>query len=130
MGDADPQAERHQSERGRLLAEVSNRMVQLHKEFYGKGPTKARTYLQDDLLVVLMRGGFTKVEETLRLAGRGADVIEQRTAFQEVMHQRYAAMVEEVMGRKVIGFMSGSQQDPDMLAEVFVLAPTDMAPEQ
>ena len=42
----------------------------LHKEFYGKGPTKARTYLQDDVVLVLLRGGYTRVEETLMRDGR------------------------------------------------------------
>ena len=46
------------------LANISRRIVQLHKEFYGKGPTKAKTYYSDDLVVVLMRGGYTKVEDT------------------------------------------------------------------
>jgi hypothetical protein len=45
--------------------------------------------------------------------------------FQEVMRDRFEAVVEQATGRKVIGFMSGNQQDPDMICEVFVLAPTD-----
>ena len=60
------------------LARVSTRIVQLHKDFYGRGPEKAKTYFQDDLVVVLMRGGFTKVEETLLQEGRGDSVIQQR----------------------------------------------------
>jgi uncharacterized protein YbcI len=121
-----PHPEALAEDRGRMLAEVSNRIVGLHKEFYGKGPTKAKTYYQGDLLVVLLRGGFTRVEETLRAAGRGANVIEQRMAFQEVMRDRYKEVIEEATGRRVVGFMSGSQQDPDMLAELFVLEPSDL----
>lgn len=70
----------------------------------------------------LLRGGFTRVEQTLREAGHGEDVIRQRMAFQDVMRERFTAVVEEATGRRVIGFMSGNQQDPDMICEVFVLA--------
>jgi uncharacterized protein YbcI len=53
-------------------------------------------------------------------------VIEQRTQFQELMRERFEAVIEGATGRRVIGFMSGNQQDPDMMCEVFVLAPTDL----
>jgi hypothetical protein len=53
-------------------------------------------------------------------------VIEQRMAFQEVMRQRFEAVVQHATGRAVIGFMSGNQQEPDMICEVFVLSPTDL----
>jgi uncharacterized protein YbcI len=56
---------------GSVMANISRRIVGLHKEFYGKGPNKARTYLQDDMVLVLMRGGFARVEETLMREGRG-----------------------------------------------------------
>ena len=46
--------------------------------------------------------------------------------FQDVMRDRFEAVVEKATGRKVIGFMSGNQQDPDMICEVFVLAPTEL----
>src|SRR3712207_3515785 len=109
----------HQS----ALATISNRVVRLHKEYYGKGPTKAKTYVSDDLVVVLLRGGFTKVEETLLEEGRGAAVIQQRMEFQDVMQGRFSEVIQEELGREVIGFMSGSHQEPDLIAEIFVLAP-------
>lgn len=115
--------------RGDVLTVVSDRIVALLKDFYGKGPTRAKTYYQDDLVVCLLRGGFTRVEETLREAGRGDEVIQQRMAFQEVMRGRFQAVIERATGRRVIGFMSGNQQQPDMLCEVFVLAPTDLLDE-
>lgn len=110
-------------QRGAALARISNRIVQLHKEYYGRGPTKAKTYFQDDLVVVLMRGGFTKVEQTLLEAGRGDSVISQRMAFQEAMRPRLKEVIEEELGRKVSGFMSGSHQEPDLLGEMFILEP-------
>jgi uncharacterized protein YbcI len=115
--------------RGEILTAVSDGIVALFKEFYGKGPTRAKTYYEDDLVVCLLRGGFTRVEETLRDAGRGHEVILQRMAFQDVMRDRFEAVIQEATGRRVIGFMSGNQQDPDMLCEIFVLAPSDLVDE-
>lgn len=111
---------------GDVLTAISDGLVTLLKEYYGRGPTQAKSYFQDDLVVCILRGGFTRVEETLVEGGRGAAVIDQRMEFQELMRDRFEAVVEEVTGRKVIGFMSGNQQDPDMMCEVFILAPTDL----
>jgi uncharacterized protein YbcI len=114
---------------GDILTAISDGMVALLKEFYGRGPTRAKTYYDDDLVVCVLRGGFSRVEQTLLEGGRGASVIQQRIEFQEVMRERFEAVVERATGRRVIGFMSGNQQDPDMLCEVFVLAPTDLVDE-
>ncbi|MDA0171314.1 DUF2294 domain-containing protein [Solirubrobacter taibaiensis] len=111
---------------GDVLTAVSDGMVALLKEFYGRGPTQAKTYYYDDLVVCVLRGGFTRVEQTLLDGGRGHAVIEQRMAFQEVMRERFTAVIEHATGRPVIGFMSGNQQEPDMICEVFVLSPTDL----
>ena len=73
-------------------------------------------------MVCLLRGGFTPVEQTLLEGGHGEDVIRQRMAFQDVMRERFEQVVEAATGRRVVGFMSGNQQDPDMICEVFVLA--------
>ena len=82
------------------LARVSTWIVQLHKDFYGRGPEKAKTYFQDDLVVVLMRGGFTKVEETLLQEDRGDSVIQQRRDFQAAMRPRFKEVIEEELGRR------------------------------
>ena len=113
-----------EADQGTRLGRISTRIVGLHKQYYGKGPTKARTYHSGDLVVCLLRGGFNRVEETLRQEGRGQSVIDQRREFQEAMAERFKAVVEEEMGRPVIGFISGSQQNPDLLAELFVLSPS------
>jgi len=105
---------------------ISDGLVALLKEYYGRGPERTRTYVSDDLVVCLLRGGFTRVEQTLLESGHGGDVIRQRMVFQDVMRDRFEAVVEQATGRKVIGFMSGNQQDPDMICEVFVLAPTEL----
>lgn len=111
---------------GEELTAISDGLVALLKEFYGRGPTQAKSYYQDDLVVCVLRGGFTRVEETLRDGGRGDAVIEQRMQFQELMRARFEEVVEKATGRHVIGFMSGNQQEPDMMCEVFILDPTDL----
>lgn len=112
--------------RGDVLTAISDGIVGLLKEFYGRGPTRAKSYFEDDLVVCLLRGGFTRVEQTLLEGGRGQAVIEQRMEFQELMRERFVAVVESATSRRVIGFMSGNQQLPDIMCEVFILAPTDL----
>jgi uncharacterized protein YbcI len=114
------------AQRGEILTAISDGMVALLKEFYGRGPTRTKTYYEDDLVVCLLRGGFSRVEKTLLDGGRGHAVIQQRMAFQEVMRARFEEVIEQATGRPVIGFMSGNQQDPDMICEVFILAPSDL----
>ena len=111
---------------GDVLTAISDGLVALLKEFYGRGPTGAKSYYQDDLVVCVLRGGFSRVEETLFDGGRGNAVIQQRMEFQEVMRKRFESVIEDATGRRVIGFMSGNQQDPDLMCEVFILAPTDL----
>ena len=111
---------------GAARTKISDGMVALLKDFYGVGPTQTKTYFHDDLVVCLMRGGFTRVEQTLLEGGRTSAVIQQRMEFQEVMRDRFVEVIEGATGRRVVGFMSGNQQDPDMICEVFVLAPTDL----
>jgi uncharacterized protein YbcI len=93
----------------------------LLKAYYGRGPEQAKTYVTDNLVVCVLRGGLTPVEQTLLEGGHRDDVIRQRMAFQQVMRERFEQVVEGATGRRVIGFMSGNQQDPDMICEVFVL---------
>jgi uncharacterized protein YbcI len=109
-----------------VLTAISDGLVALLKEFYGRGPTRAKSYFEDDLVVCVLRGGFSRVEQTLLDGGRGAAVINQRMEFQEVMRKRSEAVIEDATGQRVIGFMSGNQQEPDMMCEVFILAPTDL----
>jgi uncharacterized protein YbcI len=114
---------------GDVLTAISDGMVGLLKEFYGRGPTRTKTYYEDDLVVCLLRGGFSRVEQTLLEGGRGSSVIQQRMDFQDLMRERFQAVIEGATGRQVIGFMSGNQQDPDIMCEVFILDPTDLIEE-
>ena len=111
---------------GAVRTAISDGMVALLKEYYGVGPTQAKTYYLDDLVVCLLRGGFTRVEQTLLEGGQTSAVITQRMEFQEVMRPRFISVIEDATGQRVVGFMNGNQQDPDMICEVFVLAPTDL----
>ena len=111
---------------GDVLTAISDGMVALLKEFYGHGPTRTKSYYADDLVVCVLRGGFSRVEQTLLDGGRGRAVIQQRMEFQELMRIRFEEVIEHATGRRVIGFMSGNQQHPDMMCEVFILAPTDL----
>jgi uncharacterized protein YbcI len=111
---------------GAARTAISDGMVALLKEYSGVGPTQTKTYYHDDLVVCLMRGGFTRVEQTLLEGGRTSAVIQQRMEFQEVMRARFTGVIEQATGRRVVGFMSGNQQSPDMICEVFVLEPTDL----
>ena len=114
---------------GEILTAISDGIVALLKEFYGRGPTRAKSYYEDDLVVCVLRGGFTRVEQTLLEGGRGSAVIQQRMAFQDLMRERFEAVIQNATGRRVIGYMSGNQQQPDMMCEVFILAPTDLIDE-
>jgi uncharacterized protein YbcI len=111
-------------EHGDILTAISEGLVALLKEYYGHGPTRVKSYFEDDLVVCLLRGGYSRVEQTLLDGGRGTAVIEQRMQFQDLMREQFEGVVESATGRNVIGFMSGNQQDPDMMCEVFILAPT------
>jgi uncharacterized protein YbcI len=110
---------------GAIFAEISRSLVRLHKECYGKGPTKARTYASGDLVVCILEGGFTAGERTLRAHGREDAVIEQREAFQDALRYRFIETVEELVGRKVVTFISGVDPHTETSAELFVLESPD-----
>src|SRR5881392_3173207 len=112
------------SARGEVLAKVSTGLVQLHSRYYGKGPTKAKTYLVNDTVICLLRGGFTTVERTLIDDGNVDAVYDIRRSFQGAMEGHFTGVVEEVMGRRVVAYMSQIHQDPDLAVELFVLEPT------
>lgn len=114
---------------GEVLTAISEGIVALLKEYYGRGPTRAKSYYEDDLVVCVLRGGFSRVEQTLVDGGRGSAVIQQRMEFQDLMRERFEAVIEEATGQRVIGFMSGNQQDPDIMCEVFILEATDLVDE-
>jgi len=115
--------EAQQDHRGPLLAAISNTIVGLHKRYYGKGPTKARSYFIDDILVCVLRGGLTRAELTLAANGRAEAVARQRREVQEAVREEFTGAIEDLVGRRVVAFMSTVHTDPDLEIEIFVLEP-------
>jgi uncharacterized protein YbcI len=109
---------------GPLLAEVTNAVVRLHRSHYGKGPTRSKSYLLDDVLVCVMGDVFTTVERTLVEAGEQARVRETRLAFQDAMRDDFIDAVEQIVGRRVLGSTSQVLVDADVAIEVFLLEPS------
>jgi uncharacterized protein YbcI len=110
---------------GRVLAEITNAIVRLHRTHYGKGPTRSKSYLIDDVLICVMREIFTTVERTLIDAGEDDMVRQTRLAFQEAMQDTFKSAIEEILGRPVLGITSQVLIDRDTAIEVFVLGPDD-----
>jgi uncharacterized protein YbcI len=109
------------SSRGELLTNISNALVRLHKEYYGKGPTKSKTFIVDDTVLCVLKGGFTPVERTLIDSGREEAVREIRHAFQQAMSTRFKEVIESTLDRKVIAYLSQVHMDPEVSIEVFIL---------
>jgi uncharacterized protein YbcI len=110
---------------GALRSAISQAVVRIHAEHYGKGATQAKTYAWDNLLVTVLRDVLTTAERTLVAVGRTDTVREVRTTFQFTMEQTFCAAVERLTGRRVLSFMS--QVDPvnGLGVEVFVLEPLE-----
>lgn len=103
-----------------LLSAISREMVKAMKTFYGRGPTKAKSYLVDDLLFVVMRGGTLEAEKTLLEAGEGDTVRTFRQRFENVMAERLIGTVEQLTERKVVTYQSQVLFEPNVVVEMFV----------
>ena len=106
---------------GELLGRVSRELVHALKRSYGKGPTKAKSYLCDDILLVAMEGGLLPAENTMIERGRNDLVREFRQQYENELAGTFTAVVEEITGRKVLNYQSQIMFDPDMIFELFVL---------
>src|SRR4051812_31348005 len=104
------------------LAAGANEIVRLKAQYYGKGPTEAKGYLNDETLVVVLKGGLTTVERTLLDAGDDGLVRTVRLRFQQVMEQNFIDAVQRMTGRRVLTYMSQIVFDPDYCFEFFVLS--------
>jgi uncharacterized protein YbcI len=109
------------SNQGGLRAELANAMVGLKKEFYGKGPTAAKAYLNDNYVFCVLEGGLTRNEETLLEAGQDDLVRNYRLRFQEAMTATTVEAVERLTGQKVIGYHSQITFRPARGYEIFAL---------
>jgi uncharacterized protein YbcI len=108
---------------GSHASAISNSVRQLVAEYTGRGPTRARTSIRDNLVVVLLEDTLTKGERRLVAKGRDMRVLDYRAEFQAAMREDAIASIEELTGRKVMAFMSANHIDPDLAAELFVLEP-------
>ena len=106
---------------GRLNAAISNRVVQITRDYIGRGPTKARTYLNGSVVVVVLEDALTKAERSLARAGKEQLVLQVRHEFQRTMRDDLTASIQELTGRGVVAFMSDNHVEPDMAVEIFVL---------
>ena len=104
-----------------LGGRISRAMVGMKKDFYGKGPTKAKTFINDEYVFVVMEGGLTRNEETLLAAGHKDLVRAYRLRFEEAMTDTTVRAVEEILGRKVLTYHSQILFDPERAIEIFVL---------
>jgi uncharacterized protein YbcI len=104
-----------------VRAKISNAMVGLKKDFYGKGPTKAKTFLNDNYVFCVMEGGLTRNETTLIARGHEDLVRNYRLRFQEAMENPTVEAVQRITGRKVIGYHSQIVFNPERAFEIFVL---------
>jgi uncharacterized protein YbcI len=117
-----PQTSEAEARHGEELAEVTNGIVRLFSEYYGRGPTRAKSYILDDAYVVtVLRDTLTTVERTLADTGHGDQVRAVRLTFQEAMADTFKAVVEEALGRRVVAYHSQLLIDADMGFELFVL---------
>jgi uncharacterized protein YbcI len=112
-----------QHPRGSLNAAMSNLVVRLLSEYTGRGPTQARTYIQDDLISVVLRDSLTKGERSLVADGHTEHVLQTRKMYQETMRSALVSGIEELTGRRVIAFLSDNHIDPDIAVETLLLEP-------
>ena len=103
---------------------ISNLTVRLLSQYTGRGPTKARTYVNEDLVTVVLQDSLTHAERTLVDKGEVELVLATRRTFQNVMAADLIAGVQDILGREVIAFCSSNHVDPDIAVETLVLAPS------
>jgi uncharacterized protein YbcI len=113
---------------GETRAAISREIVRLQAEYYGKGPTKARTHIVDDVVVVVLEESCTRAEKTLAERGEREAIQHIRRRFQQQMADSFTSVVEQATGRKVRVFLSETDVDQDVSVELFLLADerTDM----
>ena len=110
---------------GTLSAAISNAVVGLLHDYTGRGPTRARTTIGADTIVVTLRDSLTKAERTLADRGQATEVLAMRRAFQDTMRDDLVAAVESLPGRTVEAFLSDNLHDPDVAVEIFLMNPRD-----
>jgi uncharacterized protein YbcI len=113
---------------GQLASAISNAVVQELATTTGRGPTQAKTTLGDNAVFVVLQDTLTRGERTLVRAGESEAVLDLRRLWQKVMRESCSRKVEQLTGRKVVGFMSDNHIDPDIAVEVLILEPVEPDP--
>jgi uncharacterized protein YbcI len=107
------------------MLEISNAMVRLYKEAFGRGPTKARTHFAGpDTLVVILEHSLTVAERNLVALGEHQRLREARLVFQYALEEQFRAIVEKALNRRTVAFASGIDASRDVAVEVFTLEPS------
>ena len=106
---------------GSLNVAISNAIVSLMRQYAGRGPTKARTTIRENVVLVMLEQTLTKAEQSLIAHGREDTVMEIRRAFQDAMRDESSDRVAALTGRRVLAMMSANHLDPDLAAEIYVL---------
>lgn len=104
-----------------ISATISREVTVLTKSLTGRGPTKVKTYFERECIVVLMREAHTASEGSMAGGGRERDVAQTRVDISEDAREAFIEIIERNTDQKVVGFISGSQQDPSLLAQVYIL---------
>ena len=118
-----PAPHRERPTDGQVAAAISTAVVHAVGEYTGRGPTKARSYVNRDVITVVLKDTLTKAERRLVSEGNAPTVLQTREIFQQMMREELVASVEDLTGRTVMAFMSANHIDPDIGVETFVLEP-------
>ncbi len=111
------------TDRSAVAADVSREIVRLHARLFGRGPTRAKSFIYDDFALCILEDVLTRAEKTLVAAGNTEQVHSMRMAFQEAVRDDFIALVEEATGRKVRAFVSQVHVDPELAVELFIFEP-------
>jgi uncharacterized protein YbcI len=110
-----------ENDHGKLRGAISNDLVALHRQYFGKGPDRAKTYLFGRVVVCVMYGGYTVIERALYQGGREEVVRLQRAELQDSAGPSLRSAIQRLTGCRVVGFVAGSHNDPDITTQVFLL---------
>ena len=113
---------------GQLAPAITEAVVAAFRQYVGQAPAKARTFLNENLVHVLLEDTMSTTERQLAATREEEFVLAIRRKFQQTMRNDLIAAVEQLGGRKVIAFMSDNHIDPDFSVEIFVLEPLPASP--
>jgi uncharacterized protein YbcI len=114
------------TDRASTAAEISREIVRLHARLFGRGPTRAKTFVYDDFALCILEDVLTRAEKTLVEAGNVEQVHATRSAFQEAVRPDFVQIVEAATGRTVRAFLSQIHVEPELAAELFLFEPDDV----